>query len=70
MTHPARVAPTRDLVAEALDRAPSGKLLTAEQRAECDAILEEIRAGRAHVVRDEDVPAWLEEQARQEHGDG
>lgn len=69
MSHAAATS-VRDLVAEALDRAPRGTLLTPEQRAECDAILEEIRAGRAGVVPHEDLPTWLEEQARREHGDG
>lgn len=54
--------PERDLVAEALDRAPVGEPFPAEVLAELDQAMAEIQAGRG--VRHEDVPAWFEEQAR------
>jgi hypothetical protein len=63
---PAAVQPARDPVAEALDRAPVVQTLTPEQRAELDQIVEEIQSGRMALVAHEDVPAWLEEQARRE----
>ncbi len=57
----------RDPVAEALDRAPSGSLLTAEQRDACDAILTDIREGRAELVDHEDLPSWLEAVAERDN---
>lgn len=63
---PSAAKPARDPVAEALDRAPLVRTLTPEQRAELDQIMEDIQAGRVEVVAHEDVPAWLEEQARRE----
>ena len=56
-------------VVAALRRAPVVRRLTDEQRAELDQALEEIRAGRARVVRQDDVPAALEEMYRAEHGE-
>lgn len=53
----------------ALARAPIGKPLTPEQRAEVDQQMEDIKAGRARLVRHEDLPAALEEMYRAEHGD-
>jgi predicted transcriptional regulator len=58
----------RDPVAEACARAPRIQELTPEDRAHLDAIMDRVRAGE--LVRHEDVPAWLEEQARRERGDG
>jgi hypothetical protein len=54
--------PVRDLVAEALDRAPKGKPFPPEVLAELDQAMADIQAGRG--VRHEDVPAWIEEQTR------
>ena len=53
----------------AIARAPVVSELTAEQRAELDAIVADIAAGRAGVVRHEDLPAALEAMYREEHGD-
>lgn len=65
---PSAAQPARDPVAEALDCAPTVQTLTPEQRAELDQIMADIRSGRMAVVAHEDVPAWLEEQARREQG--
>ena len=56
-------------VIAALRRAPIVRRLTPEQRAELDQQIEDIRAGRARLVRHEDVPAALEEIHRAEHGE-
>ncbi len=53
----------------AIARAPKVSLLTPEQRAELDAIVADIAAGRAGVIRHEDLPAALEALYREEHGD-
>lgn len=66
---PYAAKPARDPVAEALDRAPVGAPFPPEVRAELDAIVEDIRAGRAELVTHEDLPAWLEEQARREQAE-
>lgn len=50
-------------------RAPRVNWLTPEQRAELDAQIEDIKAGRARLVAHEDLPAALEEMWRAEHGD-
>lgn len=51
-----------------LARAPVGAPWTPEQRAELDQAVADIDAGRARLVRHEDVPAALEEMYRAEHG--
>jgi len=56
-------------VIAALRRAPKGEPLTPEQRAELDQAMEDMRTGRSRVVRQEDVPAALEEMYRAEHGE-
>jgi hypothetical protein len=56
-------------VLAAIARAPVGAPYAPEQRAELDQALEDIRAGRARLVRHEDVPAALEEMYRAEHGE-
>lgn len=58
-----------DPVLAAIARSPRGAPFTPEQRAELDHAMEEIAAGRARLVRNEDVPAVLEELHRQERGD-
>lgn len=63
---PSVAKPLHDPVAEALDRAPIGEPFPPEIRAELDQIWEDIQSGRATTVAHEDVPAWLEEQARTE----
>jgi hypothetical protein len=57
-----------DPVLAALARAPEGAPFTPEQRAELDQAVADIAAGRARLVRNEDVPAALEEMYRAEHG--
>jgi hypothetical protein len=42
--------------------------LTPEQRAELDQQVADIKAGKARLVRHEDLPAALEELYRAEHG--
>jgi len=74
MSEPA-AKPVRDPVAEALDRAPVGEPFAPELRAELDAMLEDLRAGRLDLVAHEDLPAWLEEESAREErarerGDG
>lgn len=60
-----RPAPlSHDPVLEALARAPIGEPLTPEQRAELDQDLADIAAGRARLIRHEDMPSVLEELAR------
>jgi hypothetical protein len=66
MTKPAE-QPIVDPVLAALDRAPVGEPFTPEQRAELDQDLADIAAGRARLIAHEDLPAALEELAR-EHG--
>jgi hypothetical protein len=58
--------PSRDPVAEALDRAPIGAPFPPEVRAALDAMTADLAAGRLALVPNDDVPAWLEEQARLE----
>lgn len=54
-----------DPVLDALARAPLAEDdMTAEQRAELAEIVADYEAGRARLVRHEDVPAALEEIAR------
>lgn len=53
----------------ALARAPRVSWLTPEQRAELDQQVVDIKAGRARLVRHEDLPAALEELYRAEHGE-
>jgi len=53
----------------ALARAPVGEPFTPEQRAELDQQMADIKAGRARLVRHEDLPAALEEMYRAEHGE-
>lgn len=69
----ATASPLPDLVdahpvVRALARAPRGHHLTPEQRAELDAQMEEIRAGRAKLVAHEDLARVLDEMRRQEQG--
>ena len=52
----------------ALARAPVGDPFTPEQRAELDQQVADIKAGKARLVRHEDLPAVLEEMYRAEHG--
>jgi predicted transcriptional regulator len=54
-----------DPILAAIARAPRVQRLTAEQRAELDQAMEDIAAGRVKLVPNEDVPAWLEEHARE-----
>jgi len=68
--HASAAQPVFDLVAEALARAPVVQTFTPEERAEVDQIWDDIRSGRAQTVRHEDLPAWLEEQARRDGRDG
>lgn len=62
---PAAVHP----VIAALRRAPVGAPYPPEVRVELDRAFEEIQAGRARLVRQEDIPAVLEEMYRAEHGE-
>jgi len=66
------LSPEPDLVhpvVAALRRAPVGEAYPPEVRAELDRALEEIQAGRARLVRQEDIPVALEEMYRAEHGE-
>ena len=55
-------------VLAALARAPRVSRLNTERRAELEQAVADIAAGRARLVRDEDLPAALEELYYQEHG--
>ncbi len=55
-------------VTRALARAPRVERLTSEQRAELDAQMDEIRAGRADLVAHEDLAAALDDLRRREQG--
>jgi hypothetical protein len=57
-----------DPVLAALARAPVGEPWTPEQRAELDQAMADIAAGRSRLVRDEDLPAALEEMYLAEQG--
>jgi hypothetical protein len=57
-----------DPVLAALAQAPRVSRLTPEQRAELDEQVADIKAGKARLVRHEDLPAALEELYRAEHG--
>jgi hypothetical protein len=57
-----------DPVLAALARAPRVSRLTPEQRAELDQQVSDIKAGKARLVRHEDLPTALEELYRAEHG--
>jgi hypothetical protein len=57
----------RDFVAEAFDRAPVGEPFPPEILAEIERAEADVRAGRG--VRHEDLPGWLEEQRRLQHGE-
>jgi len=57
-------APVHPLLA-AIDRAPIGAPFTAEQRVELDQMMHAIAAGRVQLVDHDDVPAWLEQHARE-----
>jgi hypothetical protein len=48
----------------AIANAPEGEPLSPEREAELDQIEADIAAGRARLVRHEDVPAALAEMAR------
>jgi hypothetical protein len=61
---PLPVDPDVHPVVAALRRAPTAQWLTPEQRTELDQAMADIRAGRARLVRQEDVPAALEEMWR------
>jgi hypothetical protein len=65
---PADLEPVHPVVA-ALRRAPVGAPYPPEVRAELDAALEKLKAGQARLVRQEDIPAALEEMYRAERGD-
>ena len=65
IAEPAAVHP----VLAAMARAPVGAPYPAEQRAELDHALEAIGAGRARLVRQDDIPAALEEMYRDDHGE-
>jgi hypothetical protein len=56
-------------VLAAIARAPLGAPFTPEQRAELDQAVADIAAGRARLVRNDDMPAALEEMYRAEHGE-
>lgn len=58
-----------DPILAAIARAPLGAPFTPDQRAELDQAVAEIAAGRARLVRGDDVPAALEEMYRQDHGE-
>jgi hypothetical protein len=55
-----------DAVIAALDNAPVGEPLSLEERAELDQIMADVSAGRRTLIRNEDVPAWLEAKACEE----
>ena len=55
--------PVHPLLA-ALERAPRVQRLSPEQRAELDQMSEDIAAGRVQLIAHDDVPAWLEQHAR------
>ncbi|MFO0762509.1 MAG: hypothetical protein U0359_39080 [Byssovorax sp.] len=61
-------APVHPVIA-AIRNAPVGAPYPPEVRAELDQALEAIRAGRARIVRQDDIPAALEEMYRAEHGE-
>jgi hypothetical protein len=67
-TLPAEPEPVHPVIA-ALRRAPVGAPYPPEVRAELDGALEAILAGRARLVRQEGIPAALEEMYRAEHGE-
>lgn len=49
----------------ALARAPRVQRLTPEQRAELDRAVEDIASGRVELIKNDDVPDWLEKHARE-----
>jgi hypothetical protein len=53
-----------DPIRAAAERAPRVQRLTAEQRAELDVQVRDIAEGRTQLVAHNDVPAWLEQHAR------
>jgi hypothetical protein len=57
-----------DPMLDVLVLAPIGEPWTPEQRAELDRAVTEVEAGRARLVRHDDVPDALEEIHRGEHG--
>jgi hypothetical protein len=63
----ATAQPVRDCVAEAFDRAPVGEPFPPEILAEIERAEVDVQAGRG--VRHEDLPGWLEEQRRLQHGE-
>ncbi len=58
--------PTQDPVLAAIARAPIVQRLTPAQRAELDAMTADIAARRVQLVAHDDVPVWLEAEARRE----
>jgi hypothetical protein len=52
--------PENDPIFAALDRAPIGEPWTPEQQTELDQDMEDIRTGRAVLIRHEDRDAWYE----------
>ena len=54
-----------DPVRAAAERAPRVQRLTPEQRAELNQAVRDIAEGRRQPVRHDDVPAWLEQHARE-----
>jgi hypothetical protein len=63
MARPARRSVPSDPVLDAIDRAPTVRALTPEQRAELDQDLADIAAGRVTLTAHADVPRALEEMS-------
>jgi hypothetical protein len=62
---PPHPGPAMHPVLVAMANAPRVERLTAEQRAELAQDMEDIAAGRLELIDDDDVPAWLEQHARE-----
>ena len=69
MSQPAEEPSEEHPVIAAIKRAPRVERLPPELRAQLDRQMEDIKAGRARLVRHEELPAALEELYRAEHGD-
>jgi hypothetical protein len=64
MRSAAAIAET-DPVLAAFENAPVGEPFPPELRAELDERMEDVAAGRVQMVDHDDVPAWLEQHARE-----
>lgn len=53
-----------DPILEAFARAPVGEPLTADQRAELDQMMADVRAGKIALVPHAEVHAWVVENCR------